>query len=153
VNRDRALLYSLVLTIVMNGLAGLLTLAYANGSTIIETNPSNNYLLGELGAVTLLVRAVEIATFFPIAYLLSRAISSGYSILSAKRIYLFTFSLLIALLPAAAFADLLGDVLVVSLASDLLAGTERILALGLAIAIPFAGYQAARKWTLPSAPR
>lgn len=149
-NRNRALICSLVLTIFMNSLAGLVTLAYANGRTIIETNPSNNYLLGELGAVTIIIRAVEIATLYPMAYLLSRAISSKQRVLSAKRIYLFTFSLLIALLPAAAFTDVISDVLVVSLGSNLLAGAERILAVGLGVAIPFAGYQAARKWTLIS---
>jgi len=142
------LLYSLILTILLNVLAGLVTLAYANGNTIVETNPSNGYLLGELGAAALLVRAVEISALYVLAYLLSLIISSGYRILSAKRIYLFAFTLLIALLPAAALADLLGDVFVVAFASDLLAGIPRILAVGLAAAIPIAALQVARGWSL-----
>ena len=130
-------------------LAGVLTLAYANGSTIIETNPSNSHLLMELGAGALIVRAVEISALYFLAYLVSLAISSGSRILGAKRIYLFTFSLLIALLPAAAFADLLGDVIVVSFASDLLAGTTKILIFGLGCAVPFAAVKVIRRWTLP----
>ena len=148
-NRFRALLYSLVLTVVLNVLAGLVTLVYANGSTIIETNPSSGYLLGELGAAALLVRAVEISALYVIAYVLSIIISSGYRVLSAKRIYLFAFTLLIVLLPAAALADFLGDVLVVAFASDLLSGTSKILAIGLAAAIPIAALQVARGWSLP----
>ena len=148
-NRFRALLCSLVLTVAFNILAGLVTLAYANGSTIVETNPSNGYLLGELGAAALLVRAVEIAALYVLAYLLSRIISSGYRVLSAKRIYLFAFTLVVVLLPAAALADLLGDVLVVAFTSDLLAGAPRILAIGLAAAIPVAAIQVALGWSLP----
>jgi len=148
VNRFRALLYSLVLTVALNVLAGMATLAYANGSTIVETNPSNGYLLGELGAAALLVRAIEIAALYVLAYLLSRIISSDYRILSAKRIYLFAFTLLIVLLPAAALADFLGDVLVVAFASDLLSGTSRILAIGLVVAVPIAALQVARGWSL-----
>jgi len=149
VNRFRALLCSLVLTVVLNLLAGLVTLAYANGSTIVETNPSNGYLLGELGAAALLVRAVEISALYVLAYFLSLIISSGYRILSAKRIYLFAFTLLIVLLPAAALADFLGDVLVVAFASDLLSGASKILVFGLAAAVPIAALQAARGWSLP----
>jgi len=148
VNRLRALLCSLVLTVLLNVLAGLVTLAYANGSTIVETNPSNGLLLSELGAAALLVRAFEIAALYVLAYLLSRIISSGYRILSAKRIYLFAFTLLIVLLPVAALADFLGDVLVVAFASDLLSGTPRILAIGLAAAVPVAAVQVARGWSL-----
>jgi len=149
VNRSRALLYSLVLTVVLDVFAGLVTLAYANGSTIVETNPSNGYLLGELGAAALLVRAVEICALYILAYFLSLIISSGYRILSAKRIYLFAFTLLIVLLPAAALADFLGDVLVVAFASDLLSGASKILAVGLAAAVPIAALQVARAWSLP----
>ena len=148
-NRFRALLCSLVLTVAFNILAGLVTLAYANGSTIVETNPSNGYLLSELGAAALLVRAFEIAALYVLAYLLSRIISSGYRVLSAKRIYLFAFTLLVVLLPAAALADFLGDVLVVAFTSDLLAGAPRILAIGLAAAIPVAAIQVALGWSLP----
>ena len=147
-NRIRALLYSLVLTVVLNVLSGLVTLAFVNGSTIIEINPSNGYLLGELGPAALLVRAVEISALYFLAYLLSFIISSSYRILSAKRIYLFAFTLLVVLLPAAALADFLGDVFVVAFASDLLAGIPRILAIGLAAAIPIAALQVARGWSL-----
>jgi len=149
VNRSRALLYSLVLTVVLNVLAGLVTLAYANGNTIVETNASNGYLLGELGAAALLVRAVEISALYVLAYVLSLIISSSYRVLSAKRIYLFAFALLIVLLPAAALADFLGDVFVVAFASDLLAGIPKILAISLAVAVPIAALQVVRGWSLP----
>ena len=147
-NRRNALLVSLVLTLSFNILAGIITLAYRNGITIVETNPYSRYLLTDFGAGALVVRAVEIASLYPLAYLLTRAISSQSRLFSAKRIYLFTFSFMIGLLPAAAFGDLLGDVMVVSLGSDLLSGFERILLFGLGLSIPFAAAQVLRGWTL-----
>jgi hypothetical protein len=148
-NRTRAILYSLILAVVLNTLAGLVTIVYANGSTIVEMNPSSDYLLGLLGVAGILVRAVEIASLYSLAYLLSLALSSARRILSSKRIYLFSFAFLISILPAASFADLLNDVLVVSFASDLLAGILRIFAFGLVVSLTFAGVQTARGWTLP----
>jgi hypothetical protein len=151
-NRTRAMVYSLVLAVALNMVAGLITVAYANGSTIVETNPSSDYLLGLLGAAGVLVRGVEIASLYSLAYLLSLAIASKRPILSSKRIYLFSFSFLISILPAASFADFLNDVMVVSFDSDLLAGIVRIFAFGLIASLVFAGVQTARGWTLPSAP-
>jgi hypothetical protein len=150
-NRTRAVLYSLVLAVILNMLAGVITVAYANGSTIIETNPSSDYLLGLLGATGILVRGIEIASLYSLAYLLSLAIASRRRILSSKRIYLFSFCLLISILPAASFADFLNDLLVVSVGSDLLAGIGRIFSFGLIISLIFAGFQTARGWTLPLA--
>ena len=151
-NRTRAMVYSLVLAVALNMVAGLITVAYANGSTIVETNPSSDYLLGLLGVAGVLVRGVEIASLYSLAYLLSLAIASKRPILSSKRIYLFSFSFLISILPAASFADFLNDVMVVSFDSDLLAGIVRIFAFGLIASLVFAGVQTARGWTLPSAP-
>jgi len=152
-NRGRAIVYSLVLAVVLNMLAGFITVVYANGSTIVETNPSSDYLLGILGVAGILVRGVEIASLYSLAYLLSVAIASKRPILSSKRIYLFSFSFLISILPAASFADFLNDVLVVSADSDLLAGVVRIFGFGLVVSLAFAGIQTARGWTLPISPR
>ena len=149
-NRNRAALLSLALAVGLNVSAGIITAAYANGSTIVETNPSSDYLLGLFGVAGLLVRAVEVASLYSFAYLLSLAISSKRLILSSKRIYLFSFSFLISILPAASFADFLNDVLVVSFASDLLAGGVRIFAFGLTVSLVFAGVQTAKGWTLSS---
>lgn len=148
-DRQRALFYSLIVTVLFNMLAGVVTITHANGSTIVETNPSSTRLLDEFGALGILVRAVQVASVYSLAYLLSRAISSRRRILSAKRIYLFSFTFLISVLAAASFADFLGDVFVVAFGSDLLAGADRILAFGLAVAVPFASFQVARKWSLP----
>ena len=149
-NRNRAILYSLILAVVLNTLAGVITVLYANGSTIVETNPSSDYLLGLLGAVGILVRGVEVASLYSLAYLLSLAVESRRRILSSKRIYLFSFSFLISILPAASFADFLNDVLVVSVDSDLIAGIGRIFAFGLVVSLAFAGIQTSRGWTLSS---
>ena len=146
------MVYSLVLAVALNMVAGLITVAYANGSTIVETNPSSDYLLGLLGVAGVLVRGVEIASLYSLAYLLSLAIASKRPILSSKRIYLFSFSFLISILPAASFADFLNDVMVVSFDSDLLAGIVRIFAFGLFVSLVFAGVQTARGWTLPPNP-
>ena len=147
-NRTRAILYSLVLAVTLNTLAGVITLVYANGSTIVEMNPSSDYLLGLLGLAGIFVRGVEIASLYSLAYLLSMAIASKRRILSSKRIYLFSFSFLISIIPAASFADFLNDVLVVSVGSDLLAGIVRIFAFGLVVSLVFSGVQTARGWTL-----
>jgi hypothetical protein len=133
-------------------LAGLITVTYANGSTIVETNSSSDYLLGLLGVAGILVRGIEIASLYSLAYLLSLAIASKRPILSSKRIYLFSFCFLISILPAASFADFLNDLLVVSVGSDLLAGIVRIFVFGLVVSLVFAGIQTARGWSLPSSP-
>ena len=151
-NRTRAIIYSLILAVVLNMLAGIITVVYANGSTIVETNPASDYLLGMLGAAGVLVRGIEVASLYSLAYLLSLAIASKRPILSSKRIYLFSFSFLISVLPAASFADFLNDVLVVSLSSDLLAGIVRIFGFGLVVSLVFAGIQTSRGWSLPAAP-
>ena len=151
-NRTRAIVYSLILAVVLNMLAGIITVVYANGSTIVETNPASDYLLGILGAAGVLVRGIEVASLYSLAYLLSLAIASKRPILSSKRIYLFSFSFLISILPAASFADFLNDVLVVSLSSDLLAGIVQIFGFGLVVSLVFAGIQTSRGWTLPAAP-
>ena len=151
-NRTRAMIYSLVLAVSLNTMAGLITLVYANGTTIVEMNPSSDYLLGLLGVAGILVRGIEIASLYSLAYLLSLAIASKRRILSSKRIYLFSFSFLISVLPAASFADSLNDILVVTLGSDLLAGIVRIFSFGLAVSLVFAGAQTARGWTLSLPP-
>jgi len=151
-NRARAIIYSLVLAVTLNTLAGLITLAYANGSTIVEMNPSSDYLLGLLGVAGILVRGLEIASLYSLAYLLSLAIASKRRILSSKRIYLFSFSLLISIIPAASFADFLNDILVVSAGSDLLAGIARIFGFGLVVSVVISGVQTARGWTLLPSP-
>jgi len=149
-NRTRALLCSLVLAVFLNMLAGFITVAYVNGTTIVETNPSSDYLLGLLGVAGVLVRGIEIASLYSLAFLLSLAIASKRRILSSKRIYLFSFSLLISILPAASFADFMNDLLVVSAGSDLFAGIGRIFSFGLVVSLVFAGIQTARGWTLPT---
>ena len=148
-NRTRAIIYSLVLAVTLNTLAGVITLVYANGGTIVEMNPSSDYLLGLLGVAGILVRGIEVASLYSLAYLLSRAIGSRRAILSSKRIYLFSFSFLISILPAASLTDFVNDVLVVSVGSDLLAGIVRIFSVGLFVSIVFAGVQTSRGWTLP----
>ena len=151
-NRTRAALASLILTVVLNMMAGILTLAYVNGTTIVETNRYTVILLQEIGAGTLLVHIAEIAVIYPLAYLVSRAITSErrlFSAFHARPIYLFTFCLLIAILPAGAFVDLLSDVLVILWTLDILVGPARIVVFSLACAIPFAFFQTKRKWSLP----
>lgn len=150
-NRTRASLASLTLTIALNMTAGILTLAYVNGTTIVETNRYSAILLQEIGAGTLVVHAAEIAVLYLLAYLMSRAISSKrrlFSAFHARPIYLFAFCLLIAVLPAGAFFDLLSDVLVVLWTLNILVGPTRVVTLSLACAIPFALVQTKRKWSL-----
>jgi len=142
---------SLILTLAFNMAAGILTLVYANGTTIIETNGYNAVLLQSIGAGTLLVHAAGIAMMYPLAYLVSRAISSKrhlFSAFHARPIYLFTFCLLIAILPVGAFVDLLSDFLVVGWASDILAGPVKTVILSLASAIPFALFLTRSGWSL-----
>ncbi len=134
----------------MNLLAGVLTLAFVNGTTIVETNPYSRLLLQDIGAATLLVHVVEIAVLYPLALLVSRAIDSTNPLLKSKRIYLLTFSLLVSILPAGASIDLLSDILVVTLGTDVLAGPQRIVLLAFLFASGFASVQVARKWTLGS---
>lgn len=141
---------SLIATAAANVLAGVLTLAFVNGTTIVETNPYSSVLLHEIGAATLLVHIVEIAVLYPLALLVSRAIASTNPLLKSKRIYLFTFSLLVSVLPAGASIDLLSDVLVVTSGTDALAGPRRIVLLALLFASAFATIQVERKWTLGS---
>ena len=147
-SRTRALIYSLVIAVSLNTVAGIITLAYANGTTIVEMNPSSDYLLGFLGVAGILVRGIEIASLYSLAYLLSLAIVSSRPILSSKRIYLFSLSFLISILPAASFADFLNDALVVSFGSDLLAGIARIFSFSLVVSLVFAGIKTAQGWTL-----
>ena len=147
------MVYSLILAVALNTLAGAITISYANGSSIVEMNPSSDYLLGMLGPAGNLVRGIEIASLYSLAYLLSLAIASEKPILSSKRIYLFSFSFLISILPAASFADFLNDVLVVSAGSDLLAGILRGFAFALVVSLVFAGVQTVRGWTLPTPAR
>jgi hypothetical protein len=147
--RIGAILLSLALTVTFNAAAGILTFAHVNGSTIIETSSSSATLLAEFGLGAIVIRALEIATLYSLAYLLSAAVSSQLRVLSAKRIYLAAFSLLVALLPAASFFDMLNDILVVYSANDTLSGTGRITDLGLIVAAVVAGAVVARGWTLP----
>jgi hypothetical protein len=147
--RNAALLLSLWLTVTLNAAAGISTLGYANGSTIIETSSTSAALLAEFGPGAIFIRALEIATLYSLAYLPSAGISSKVPIFNAKRIYLAAFSLLIAVLPAASFFDMLNDALVVYLANDALSGTGRITALGLVVAFVVAAANVMRGWTLP----
>lgn len=147
-DRTRAMFTSLILTVVLNSAAGVLTLLFANGTTIVETNPYSSALLQELGPATLIVHALEIAIVYPLAEAVSRIISSKRPIFRVKRMYLFTFSLAISVLPAGAAIDLLSDVLVVTFTYDGLVGSLKIVVLSLIIAVTFAARQVNRKWTL-----
>ena len=99
-----------------------------------------------------MVHAAGIALTYPLAYLVSRAISSErrlFSAFHARPIYLLTFCLLIAILPAGAFVDFVSDILVVSLASDILAGATKTVALSLACSVPFAIILTIERWSVP----
>lgn len=147
-DRSKVILLSLSATVILNMLAGILTIAYANGTTIVETNPLSGALLEEFGPGTLLLHVILIALVYPLAYLVSRTISSTHRLFRSKRILLFAFSLMVAVLPMGALADFSSDVLVVSLASDILVGPQRMVAVALICAIPFALLQVRRRWTL-----
>jgi hypothetical protein len=147
-DRKKALLLSLAVTIVLNMLAGVLTIIYANGTTIVETNPLSSALLAEFGPSALLLHAILIALIYPFAYLISRIISSTYWLFRSKRILLFAFSLMIAFLPTGAFVDFMSDVLVVSAASNILVGSQKIVGVALVCSVPFALVQVKRRWTL-----
>ena len=133
---------------ILNTLAGVLTIMYVNGTTIVETNPLSGTLLEEFGPSTLLLHANLIALVYPLAYLVSRTVSSTHWLFRSKRILLFAFSLMVAVLPVGALVDLTSDVLVVSLASDTLAGPQKTVAVALICAVPFALLQVKRRWTL-----
>lgn len=152
-DRKRAVLYSLALTIAANVAAGVLTLAFVNGTTIVETNPYSAVLLQDIGPATLLVHVLEIAILYPLAVSISMAISSPMPILRrSKRIYLFTFSLLVSALPVGASVDLLSDILVISLKTDILAGPQKIITVAFLLAAVFAIAQVKRGWTLGPTP-
>lgn len=108
-DRRKALLLSLTVTVIVNMLAGVLTIIYVNGITIVETNPLSSTLLGEFGPGALPLHAILIAFVYSLAYLVSRIISSTHWLFKSKGILLFAFSLMIAVLPAGAFVDLLTD--------------------------------------------
>jgi hypothetical protein len=59
-DRRKALLLSLAVTVILNMLAGVLTIIYASGTTIVETNPLSSALLGEFGPGALLLHAILI---------------------------------------------------------------------------------------------
>jgi len=142
------LLLSLIATVILNLLAGVLTIIYANGTTIVESNPLSSALLEELGPGALLLHVILIALIYPLAYLVSRIISSTHWLFKSKRILLFAFSLMLAVLPIGACVDLMSDVLVVSLASNALVGSQKIVGVALVCAIPFALINVKRRWTL-----
>jgi hypothetical protein len=147
-DRRKALLLSLAMTVTLNMLAGALTITYANGTTVVETNPLSSALIGEFGPGALLLHAILIAFTYSFAYLLSRVISSAHWLFRSKRILLFAFSLMIAVIPAGAFVDFMSDTLVVSLASNVLAGAQRTVGVALLCSVPFALIQVKRRWTL-----
>ncbi len=147
-DRRDAILLSLSATVILNTLAGILTMAYANGTTIVETNPLSGALLETFGPGTLLVHAILIALVYPLIYMVSRTISSTHRLFRSKRILLFAFALMVAVLPMGALVDLSSDLLVVSLGSDILVGSQKIVLVALVCAIPFALLQVRRGWTL-----
>ena len=55
---------------------------------------------------------------------------------------------MIAVLPAGAFVDSMSDALVISLASDILVGPQKIVGVALVCSVPFALIQVKRRWTL-----
>ncbi len=67
---------------------------------------------------------------------------------SSKKVYLYTLLLLLAMLPAGAFADLLSDVFAVFWTFNALAGPGQVVLAALVFAIPFAAFQANRGWSL-----
>ena len=147
-SRNRAVLLSLVVTVALNTLAGMITIAYANGTTIVETNPVSGALLEAFGPGTLLLHAALIALVYPVAFLVSMTISSSHWLFRSKRILLFAFALIVGILPIGAFVDLLSDVLVVSFGTDVLVGPQKIAAAAVICAVPFALVQVRRGWTL-----
>ena len=150
-HRGHAILASFLMTVAFNGMAGVITLVYANGTTIVETNPLSRALLQDYGPGALLVHVAAIMLLYPIAYGVSRAISSRRPLFTrfrAKEIYLFAFVLLLAILPAGAMIDLFSDILVVTLSVDLLVGPQKIVLLSLFSAIPLAVLQVRRRWSL-----
>gem|GEM_PF-700037 len=147
-DRREALLLSLVLTVILNIMAGALTIIYANGTTVVETNPLSSALIGVFGPGALLLHAILIALLCPFAYLLSRTISSTHWLFRSKRILLFAFSLMIAIIPAGAFVDFVSDALVVSVVSNILAGAPKTVGAAFLCSVPLALIQVKRRWTL-----
>jgi hypothetical protein len=148
--RDRsvAMASSLVITLILNTLAGILTLGAANGTTIVETNPVSETFLRLLGPGVFAVHIVELTSLYSIAILISKAISSEKPIFSSKKIYLFAFSLFIAVFPVSALADVLNDVSVIFWTANGLVGPAQFAMVALLCAVPFAALQASRNWTL-----
>ena len=147
--RRDAILLSLGVTVILNTVAGVLTIAYVNGTTIVETNPLSGALLETFGPSTLILHAIPIVLVYPLAYLVSRAISSANPLFRSKRILLFAFALVVAFLPMGALVDLFSDVLVILFGSDTLVGPQKIVTVALVCAVPFAMTQVRRGWTLP----
>ena len=148
-NRTRAILVSFAATAAFNTIAGLLTLAYVNGTTIIETNQSSLLLLRYFGAGAILVHVVEIGLAYPLAYLVSKLISSKRRLFNSKRIYLYSFALMVFLLPVAAFIDMLNDVLVVLWSSNLVVGSEGLGTVAFVAASVVAAFLTMKGWTMP----
>jgi hypothetical protein len=146
--RRDAILLSLSATVILNVLAGILTIVYVNGTTIVETNPLSGALLEAFGLGTLLLHAILIALLYSLAYLVSRTIASTHWLFRSKRILLFSFTLMIVVLPMGALADFFSDILVVFLASDILVGPLKMVAVALVFAVPLALLQVRRRWTL-----
>ena len=151
-SRNRSLIVSLASTLALNGAAGALTLLYRNGITIFEINRSSRDLLIDLGAGALLVRDLEIAAIYPVAYLVSIAIASSHPLLSSKRILTFAFFFMLFVLPIGAFVDLLNDLLVVFARSDILANAGKIVVISASCAVVLAALktQTARSASRPA---
>lgn len=147
-DRRKALLLSLTVTVILNALAGALTIVCANGTTIVETNSLSSALLEEFGPGALLLHAILIALLYSLAYLVSRTISSTHWLFRSKSILLFTYSLMIAFLPVGAFVDFTSDALVILLASNILVGPLKTVGAAFICSIPPALIQVKRRWTL-----
>jgi hypothetical protein len=146
--RRNAILLSLSATVSLNVMAGILTIVYVNGTTIVETNPLSGALLEAFGPGTLLLHAIVIALLYSLAHLVSRTIASTHWLFRSKRILLFAFTLMIVVLPMGALVDFLSDVMVVFLASDFLVGPLRMVEIALVFAVLLALLQVRRGWTL-----
>lgn len=147
-DRRDVILMSLALTVGFNVAAGILTLLYANGTSIVEVNPYSEELLQSVGAGAIAVHAVLILAVYPIAFGLSRIISSPNPLFRVKRFYLFIFALMLSILPMGGLVDLLGDVLVIVWSYNGLAGPAKIVQVSLALAFPIALVAASSRWSL-----
>lgn len=146
--RRDAILLSLSATVILNMLAGILTIIYVNGTTIVETNPLSGALLEAFGPSTLLLHAILIVLLYSLAFFVSRTIASTHWLFRSKGILLFTFALMIVVLPTGALTDFFSDILVVSLASDILVGPLKTVAVSLVFAVVIALLEVRRGWTL-----